>query len=212
VETLCRQVRIEEKFMAKIISAKPSRSARTLSPAQIANAVKRLSAPTGTDRFAAGKSLIATAEKYPIRVYPHVDALAALLGTESKIVRWNVLRILATLARVDASNKIAGILDDYLAFIRGGNMISVANAIVGAGQIARIRPDLLPRILPAILQVETAAYETPECRNVAIAHALDALQALWPVVGQDAAVRAFVERQMANPRPAAARRARALLS
>jgi hypothetical protein len=142
--------------MPKTAAAKRTKSPRTLSSAQIANGVKRLAAPAGTDRFAAGKSLIATAEKFPLRVYPHFAALAALLGTDSKIVRWNVQRILAALARVDADNKITGILDDYLAFIRGGNMISAANAVVGAAQIARARPDLLPRIVPAILQVEFA--------------------------------------------------------
>jgi hypothetical protein len=197
--------------MPKIASTKTARSPRTLSPSQITSAVQRLAAPAGTDRFAAGKSLIATAEKYPLRVYPHFAALAALLGTDSKIVRWNVQRLLAALARVDAHNKIPPILDAYLAFIQGTNMISAANAIVGAAQIARARPELLPRILPAILQVESAAYETPECRNVAIAHALDALESLWPAVGQDSQVRAFVERQKTNPR-AAARRACALLA
>ena len=197
--------------MPKKASAKPVRSPRTLSPAQITHAVKRLAAPTGIDRYAAGKSLITTAEKCPLCVYPHFSALAVLLGSESKIIRWNALRILAALARVDTGNKIAGILDDYLGFISGGNMISAAHAIVGAGHIACARPEFLPRILPAILQVESATYETPECRNIAIAHALDALKALWPAVGGKAAVRAFVERQKANSRPTAARRAWALL-
>ncbi len=197
--------------MPKTAPVKKARSPRTLSPAHIVNAVRRLAAPGGTDRFPAGKSLIATAEKYPFRVYPHFAALAALLGTESKIIRWNVQRILAALARVDVRNKIPGILDAYLAFIRGPNMISAANAIVGAGLIAQARPDLLPRIVPAMLHVEQATYETAECRNVAIAHVLDALAALWPAVGSDAAVRGFVERQKANTRPAAASRARALM-
>ena len=204
-------IQSKEKHMPKAVPAKFPRSLRTLSPAQITDAVKRLAAPTGTDRFAAGKSLIATAEKYPLRVYPHFAALAVLLGTESKIVRWNVQLLLAALARVDAHNQIPSILDAYLAFIPGPNMISAANAILGAAQIARARPEFLPRILPAILQVESAAYETSECRNAAIAHALDALESLWPAVGQDPAVRAFVERQKTNPRPAAARRARALM-
>ena len=78
------------------------------------------------------------------------------------------MQIIARLAAADADRKVDGILHTYLGFISAGNLISAANAIQGAGQIGRSRPDLVDRIVPAILGVERATYETPECRNVAI--------------------------------------------
>lgn len=166
-----------------------------------------MAAPSGTARFAAGKALAVTAEKDPRRVYPHFEAIAALLASDSKIVRWNAMQILALLAPVDQDQKLDGVLDTCLAFIRGSNLVSAANAIRGAGRIARSRPELLDRIVPAILAVEDATYETPECRKVAIGHALDALRELWPSVRQRPEVAEFIRRQRATTRPAVARRA-----
>lgn len=186
------------------------KSVRMLSTAQVPAAVRTMAAPSGTARFAAGKALAVTAEKDPSRLYPHFDAIAALLASDCKIVRWNAMQILAPLAAVDDAHKLDAILDAYLAFIRGNNLISAANAIGGAGKIALARPDLLDRILPAILEVAHATYETPECRNVAIGHALDVLQKLWPQVRERREVAEFVRNQRANTRAAVARRAERL--
>ncbi|MEP0845347.1 MAG: hypothetical protein HRF50_00840 [Phycisphaerae bacterium] len=163
-----------------------------------------MAAPSGTARFAAGKALSVTAEKNPARVYPFFDAIAARLSSDSKVVCWNAMRILAALAGVDSQRKVDALLDRYLAFIRGGNLISAANAIRGAGRIALARPDLLNRIVPAILEVERASFETPECRNVAIGQALQALRPLGASVHSRADVAGFIRRQKSNPRTAVA--------
>lgn len=180
---------------------------RLLTRAQVDAAVVALAAPAGTGRFAVGKALAATAERDPARVYPHFDAIAGLLGSASKIVRWNVLQMLGALAPVDPSRKLDDVLDRYLEFIQCGNLISAANALQGAGRIAAARPDLHDRIIPAILAVERATYETAECRNVAIRQALDALAAMGPMVCGRRAVRAFVKRQRSSPRAAVVQRA-----
>lgn len=180
-------------------------STRMLTRAQVSAAVRTMIAPSGTARFAAGKALSVTAEKDPSRVYPHFAALAALLESDSKVVRWNALQIVALLAPADTDHKLDALLDKYLAFIRGSNMVSAANAIRGASLIARCRPDLLDRIIPAILEVERATYETSECRNVAIGHALNALSQLGPSVCRRPDVAAFVRRQRSNTRAAVAR-------
>lgn len=180
---------------------------RMIPRARVPAAVETLSAPTGTARFAAGKALCVTAEKDPGRVYAHFDQFAALLASDSKIVRWNAMQIVASLAAVDTARKLDAHLDAYLAFITGGNLISAANAIGGAGRIAQFRPDLREQIIPAILAVEHATYETAECRNVAIGHALKTLQDLGPSVCGRPDVVAFARRQTANTRAAVARRA-----
>jgi hypothetical protein len=196
-------------------TGKVKRNAQTVRPlslAQVPRAVTRLSAPTGTDRYAAGKSLVATAEKLPGRVYPHFDALVPLLSGDNKIVRWIVIRLLSLLAPADTSNRLDRLLEQYLAPIQEATMITAANTLQGAARIVQAKPHLLPRILPAMLAVESATYETPECRNVAIAHTLDALKSLWPIVRNEPQVQAFIQRQTANSRVSAAKRARELLA
>jgi len=153
-----------------------------------------------------------TAEQHAVRVYPHFGAIAALLKSPSKIVRWNAMRLVGLLAVVDAERKVDAVLDEYLGFIQGEDLISAANAIGGAGLIGAARPDLLGRIVPALIGVERASYATPECRNVAIGHALKTLRTLGPNVCRRPDVARFVERQTVNTRPGVARRAREMLA
>jgi hypothetical protein len=134
--------------------------------------------------------------QFPDRVYPQFDAVAALLDGACTIIRWNALRILSHLAAVDSAGKI-----------RTGNLITASTAIAGAGRILASRPELLDRILPALLDVESATFPTPECRHVAVGHTLDALSEIWPAVRALPPVQAFVRRHQKNPRPAVARRA-----
>jgi hypothetical protein len=180
-------------------------SPRMLTRAQVAKAVQTMAAPSGTARFAAGKALAATAERDPRRVYAHFDALVVLLQSNSKIVRWNALRVIASLAGVDTERKLDPCLDAYLTPIRGKNLVSAANAIQGAGRIAHVRPDLQDRLIPAILEVERATYEMSECRHVAIGQALNALREIGPSACRRPDVAAFVHRQQTNPRVAVAR-------
>ena len=187
------------------------KAVRPLSPSQIPSALTRFSAPIGTDRYNAGKSLIVTAGKFPDRLYPHFHTLATFLSSESNIIRWTAQRVLSLLAPVDTDHHIDRLLELYLTPIHGHQMISAANSVQGAARIALTKPHLLPRILPEILSVASATYETPECRNVAIAHALDALKLLWPTVKDNSAVQHFIRQQTTNPRHSAAKRARTLL-
>jgi len=99
------------------------------------------------------------------------------------------------------------VLNQILAFIVGDNLIIAANAIHCAGQIADARPDLLDQIIAAALAVDSATYETPECRNVVIGHVLDLLRRLWPAVHGRPEVVAFVGRQRSNTRAKVARQA-----
>lgn len=185
---------------------------RMLPRSRVAAAVEKMAAPAGTARFAAGKAVLATAERDPARVYPQFEVLAVLLSSSSKVVRWEAIRTLAHLATVDVEHKLDAHLECYLDFLQGENMISAANAVKGAARIALARPDLRTRIVGALLEVERAAYETPECRNVVIGRVLDAFRELGSDVCRRPDVTAFIQRQRTNPRQAVARSAGSLLS
>ncbi len=94
--------------------------------------------------------------------------------------------------------------------IRASDLVSAANGIGAAARIALARPELLDVLLGPMLEVEQASYRTPECRNVAIGRALEALGQLWERVRARPEVLEFVRRQRKNPRAAAARRAMSL--
>jgi hypothetical protein len=57
-------------------------------------------------------------------------------------------------------------------------------------------------VVAEVLKVERARYQTPECRNVAIGHAVLALGAIFPLLRHPAPALRFVKKQIKNPRPA----------
>jgi hypothetical protein len=198
----------------------PDRSPR-IGAAQLAEAARRkpesvpcliagVAAKSARARFGAAKALQLLSSRSPELLYPHFDFFAAMLGHPNRILQWNAIRTLAGLAPVDAGGKLELILEPYLALIEGPVMISAAHAMHGAACIGVAKPNLAPRIARRILRVEHAGYATPECRNVAIGHALQALGTLRAALPSTRAIRNFAARHLDNRRPATAAKANAL--
>jgi len=158
-------------------------------------------------RLSASKALRELSQRDPGSVYPYFDVFAGLLGHPNNVVKWNAILTLAHLAPVDSEGKLDCLLDEYLAPITGPVMITAANTIQGAALIALAKPHLADRIAARILRVEKANYATPECRNIAIGHALEALWKIRALLTTPGRVHTFAARQMGNPRPATARKA-----
>jgi len=165
----------------------------------------------GAVKLGSSKALRLLSERMPELLYPHFDFFAVLLEQDNQILKWNAILTLANLARVDKQARIERILDHYLEPIHGPNLITAANTIRGAAVIGSAVPALLPRIIPAIMEVENAVYATPECRNVALGHAVEALSKLVPKTTDVRPIRLFVARQLGNPRPATSAKARRFL-
>ncbi|HKN25282.1 MAG TPA: hypothetical protein VJX72_10580 [Candidatus Acidoferrum sp.] len=172
------------------------------SPELMQSVIATISAEASVPRLAASKLLRIVSETSPELVYPHFDFLVTLLNNPNSILRWNATLTLANLASIDRHKKLDRIIDTYLAPVCGSRMIDAANAIRGAAAIARAKPYLAGQMARHILQVESASYSTPECRNVAIGHAITALDQFFPAIADKNQVRSFVDRQVNNTRPA----------
>lgn len=170
-----------------------------------------LSAARAATKLGASKALRILSERSPELLYPHFDSFTALLSHDNHILKWNATLTLANLARVDRESRIEGILDPYLDLMVGPNMITAANAMRGAAIIGAAKPHLVKHIVSRIMRVERAKYATPECRNVAIGHALRALEDLNPLLADRRKVRLFAARQLGNPRTATSAKARKFL-
>lgn len=103
-------------------------------------------------------------------------------------------------------NRIEKILPRFLLAVTGPELIGAANTSGAAAEIARAKPHLADAIARAILKVERARYATPECRHVAIGHAIAALDRFFPLIEHKPKVVAFMERQLQNPREATRRK------
>jgi hypothetical protein len=180
-------------------------------PALLTEVFAGLNAATAKIRYGCLKVLRLISENNPAVLYPEFDRFVELLDSSNNIFKWGAIIILGNLAAVDAGKKIDRILDRYLEPISGPVMITAANTIGGAAKIALAKPRLADQIVRALLQVEAAYYQTPECRNVALGHAVKALDLIFEQIRDPQPVFAFVERQLRNRRNAVQRKAAAFL-
>ncbi len=170
-----------------------------------------LEAPAARVRFGCLKDLRRLSEESPQSLYPDFDKFVRLLDHPNSIFRWNTAHILANLARVDRSHKLAPLLGRFLKPVVGPQMIGAANVIQAAAVIAAAQPRLADKLAAGILAVGRARYETEECRNVAIGHAIQSLDRFFGCIPHQRAVLSFVRRQLDNPRPATRRKAEKFL-
>ena len=162
-------------------------------------------------KYTSSKILRLLSEQAPSLLYPQIDFFIRLLDSDNSFLKWDAIRVLANLARVDSQDRLVRILRKFLAPIKGPVMITAANAIASAANIALARPALSSRIARAILTVEEAEYQTSECRNVAIGHAIQSLDRFCDQLSRKEPVLQFVRRQLENTRPATRRKAEAFL-
>jgi len=170
-----------------------------------------LRSPSAGVKYGSAKSLRLLSEQSPDRLYPHFELFFGLFEGGNSFLRWGATRILGNLAAVDREGKLDARFDRFFAPVMGHELIDAANVITAAAQIALAKPGLGDRIAAEILKVERASYRMPECRNVALGHALKSLDRFFPHVTQRGPVIEFVKKQIANPRPATRRKAERFL-
>ena len=162
--------------------------------------IQGLSAANADTKYACVKILRIISEKEPSILYPRIDFFIELLDNNNKIMKWGGIHIIGNLAAVDTDNRIDRILDKYLEPIPGPVMVTAANVIGGATKIASAKPYLADRIAMEILKVEDAEYQTIECRNVALGHAIKSFDTFFDHIKSKELVIELIKRQLNNTR------------
>ena len=180
-------------------------------PELLATVMAGLEAEKAAVRFGCAGVLLALSELKPELVYPSLDRFAGLLNSENSILQWVAIRILANLAKVDSDNRLEALFDRYFAPITGPAMITAAQVMAGGAKIARAKPRLAGPIAAEILKVARAHYQTEECRNVAIGHAVKAFDEFIELMPAPGPVERFVRKQLHNTRPATRKKAERFL-
>ena len=173
--------------------------------------IEGLQANKARVKYGCAKALRLISEQRPDRLYPFFDRFVHLLDHENRILQWQAIFVLSQLARADADSKIDEMFDKYFSPFTGPVMITAANVIQGGARIAQAKPHMADRIAAEMLKVGRARYQTAECRNVAIGHAIVALGDILPLLDNPAPVAAFVRRQIRNSRPATRKKAERFL-
>jgi hypothetical protein len=181
-------------------------------PKQVAELIDGVQAPRGAIRFGYEKTLRLISEQRPELIYPHFDLFTNLLDCDNSFLKWGAIMTIANLTAVDDRQKFEAIFEKYYAPMPGPVMVTAANIIGSSARIVPAQPHLTGRITAEILRVEKAKYRihgqpSPECRNVAIGHAIESFNEFFDRIEDKPAVLKFVTRQLKNPRPAVAKKA-----
>jgi hypothetical protein len=87
------------------------------------------------------------------------------------------------------------LLDSEVTFFKWG-----ANIIGSSAKIAPAKPELTERITREILKVQRAVYQTDECRNLAIGHAIKSFHQIFDQIKNKEPVIKFIKKQLDNTR------------
>ena len=175
--------------------------------------IEGVTAPKGTLRYGFEKVLRLISEERPDLLSPYFDFFVELLGNKNSFLKWGAILTIANLTAVDSDKQFDEIFQKYYSLITGPVMVSAANVIGGSVKIALNRPELTERISREILKVEKANYikqslPSPECRNVAIGHAIDTFDHIYDAINHKGPVIAFVTRQLKNSRNSVVKKAK----
>jgi len=181
-------------------------------PKEIPVLIEALKVEKRAVKFSYEKVLRLASERQPELIYPYFEEFVDLLDSDNSIIKWGAIMTIANLVSVDEQKKFETIFKKYYAPISGHMMITAANIIGSSFKIALAKPELTGRITREILKVEKAKYErhgepSPECRNVAIGHAIDSFEKFFEQIDDKKAVIAFVKRQLKNTRKPVAKKA-----
>jgi hypothetical protein len=183
---------------------------------QIPILIEALKTEKSSKKFAYEKALRLVSAKQPMQIYPYFDFFCSLLDHDNNFLKWGAIMTVANLAAADTQKKFESIFRKYYDPIIGPTMVTAANIIGGSVTIVHAKPELADAITKEIPKVEKAKYfmkdlPSPECRNVAIGHAINALDGFYDGIGDKAAVLKFVKRQIKNTRKPVAKRAEQFL-
>ncbi len=180
------------------------------SPELLDNVISGLESDLAAVRFNSSKVLLAMAQESPETLFPRLRAILKLLDSDNKILKAAAIRTLGRAARVDSRGQITRALGKILRPIAGPDLVVATSAIECAALIARAKPQVMGRVVPALLSVGSGQYRTAECRNIAIGKTLDALLQLDLRSNLRREVEEFVLSQRANSRKSTRERAERL--
>lgn len=153
-----------------------------------------------TVKYGSERIIRAISEDKPELIYPYFDRLVVLMNSSNNVLKQGAIMILANLAVVDFDDKLDDLFEEYFKPLKGPVIITAGHIISSSPKIALEKPYMTERIVKEILLVERGKYQTADCKNIAIGHAIDAFAQFIELIQDKKSVFNFVKRHVNNPR------------
>jgi hypothetical protein len=154
-------------------------------------------------RYGCAKVLTDLSEEFPEELYPYFDSFVTILDSNYRILTWNAMAIIASLAKIDKNKKFEAIFDKYYRFLNDEYMVTVANVVGHSSKIALAKPHLTQKITDELLKIEnisTTPHLTEECKRVIAEKAIEAFDLFFDRIDTKDRVISFIKRQLKSPR------------
>lgn len=158
----------------------------------------------------AAKLLARLSETHPQLLRRHLDVFIGLLEGDDAILLWNAMAVIGRLASVDTERRIDSLVPRLRRFFKAESMITTAHAIGAIGRIAAARPALQSKIANWLTQIDRTPH-APECREILVGKAIEALDLFAGQMQNRKSVVAFAESHRASSRPALRKKIEAFL-
>lgn len=160
---------------------------------------------------ASGLTLRIISEESPERVYPRLEVFAGLLDGDDNILKWLAADIIGNVASVDVGEELnERLIATLLRLTTDDTMVTAAHAVEALGAVAACKPQFREKITSALLKVD-AIERHPECRNILIGKAIEALSGYVGQIQNPESVVQFVRRHSDNARNSTRKRAEKFL-
>ncbi len=154
-------------------------------------------------RYGCSKVLMGLSEAHPTKLYPFMGSIVDLLDSKYRIIIWNALAMIASLARVDKNKKFDAVFDKYYGFMNDEYMVTVANVAGNSGKIALAKPYLADKIADELVKVDSISltpHLTEECKRVIAEKAIKSFDLFFDRITEKKKVISFVKRHASSPR------------
>ncbi len=119
--------------------------------------IARLTGKDAKDDYAFARQI--TEESRTSQIwYPCFDRFAPLLQHKNSLVRNRAISILAANAHWDREGKFDALLDEFLSHVTDIKPITARQCVAALPEIAKARPELIPRIRAALEQADLSHY------------------------------------------------------
>ena len=191
---------LHQQLVKKEVTAEGITDRVIKNPGLLPEIFNGLDADKANIKYGCLKVLRLISDQQPALLYPQFDFFTELLGSEVTFFKWGAILIIANLAAVDSEHKFEKFFDEYFTSITDHVLITASNIIKSSARIVLAKPELTDRIAKQILKVEHAVYQTDECRNVAIGHAIKSFHQFFDQIKDKQPIIDFIQKQLDNTR------------
>lgn len=142
------------------------------------------------------RALKRISDERPVALYGKWDKLIAILSSDNAFSRGPAMYVIASLVAVDVEHKLDRSLDAYLGLLDDQSIVVASRAAEGMGRIAKLRPDIEPRITAKLLGVESSSCKQKELLKY---HVIESLGGYFDILNDKKAVIDFVKGQAESP-------------